>query len=264
MPLVKVNGVRIAYEEKGKGDPLLLIMGLGTPGSVWEKHLAVYARHFRCIVIDNRGTGRSEKPKGPYSIALMADDAAGLLDRLGVSSARVAGISMGSAIAQELALRYPARVRSMVLVSSWARCDTYLKELLHSFQTARETLPPGDFMRLIQLWIYAPGYFNSSFAGMEEAKEAPPQGPATPRHAYAAHCDACSNHDTLGRLHRIGQPCLLTVGEKDIFTPVHLSQAMASRLPHARLKVFRNAGHCHHWESLDAFNAITVKFLLEH
>ena len=87
---------------------------------------------------------------------------------------------------------------------------------------------------------------------------------STPRHAYAAHCGACIGHDTLGRLHGIAQPCLLTVGERDIFTPVPLGQAMVSRLPDARLKVFRNAGHCHHWESLGEFNGLTVEFLIKH
>jgi len=96
MPSVMVNGVRIAYQEVGAGAPLLLIMGLGAPGALWEKHVEAYARHFRCILMDNRGAGESDKPQGPYTTSMMADDAAGLLDHLGIDSARVAGISMGS------------------------------------------------------------------------------------------------------------------------------------------------------------------------
>ncbi|HEY0256331.1 MAG TPA: alpha/beta hydrolase, partial [Candidatus Methylacidiphilales bacterium] len=168
MPSVIVNGVRIAYQEVGAGAPLLLIMGLGAPGSLWEKHVEAYARHFRCILMDNRGAGESDKPPGPYTTPMMADDAAGLLEKMGIDSARVAGISMGSGIAQELALRHPGKVRSLVLISSWARCDTYMKETFLHFQNVRAHLSPEMFTRLLQLWIFAPEYFDTNYADLEE------------------------------------------------------------------------------------------------
>ena len=261
MPSVDLNGVKIAYEEQGEGAPLLLMMGLGAPGAAWEKHVAAYARHFRCIIIDNRGAGDSDKPTGDYTTAMMADDAAGLLDELGISSTRVAGISMGSGIAQELALRHPAKVRSLVLVSSWARCDTYMRETFLHFQTARRNLSSSDFTRLLQLWIYAPEYFHSSYSELEDARNS--NEPVMAFHAFAAQTQACINHNTLGRLSDIAQPCLLTVGDTDIFTPLRFSQEMVSMLPNAELRVFKNAGHCHHWENLCEFNEITARFLLK-
>ncbi len=263
MPVSKVNGVKIAFQERGSGEPLLLLMGLGAPGSVWEEHLKEYERHFRCVVMDNRGAGDSDRPQGPYSTAMMADDAAGLLDSLGIASARVAGISMGSCIAQELALRHPSKVRSMVLVSSWARCDIYVKELFEHFRTLRYSLSPGAFARMLQLWIFAPAHFNSHFADLEQAKAAAGEKPM-PVHAFDAQCQACIGHDSLERLGSISQPCLLTVGEADIFTPPRLSQEMLERLPDARLELFPSAGHCHHWEDLERFNRASSKFLLEH
>jgi pimeloyl-ACP methyl ester carboxylesterase len=263
MPSLKVNGIRIGYQERGLGEPLLLLMGLGAPGAVWEEHLKAYERHFRCIAMDNRGAGDSDKPQGPYSSAMMADDAAALLDSLHIGSARIAGISMGSAIAQELALRHPSKVRSMVLVSSWASCDSYLKELLEHFRLARCRLSPGAFTRLLQLWIYSQAYFNGHLPDLEQAKSAAVDNPM-PQYAFDAQCQACMDHDSLARLGAIRQPCLLTVGDADIFTPPRLSQAMLSRLPDARLEIFPSAGHCHHWESLERFNKISAEFLLEH
>src|SRR6476469_1752432 len=115
------NGVKIYYHEKGKGQPLVLIMGFGADGTVWEKHLAVYQKHFRCIVLDNRGVGKSDQPIGPYSTQMMAADTIAVMDHAGVSSAYVAGISMGGAIAQELAINYPDRVTKLLLVSTWAK-----------------------------------------------------------------------------------------------------------------------------------------------
>src|SRR6476660_9398247 len=107
MPTVVSNGIRMHYEEQGSGDPLILIMGLGAPGSRWMDHVAAYEKRFRCFLIDNRGAGDPDKPDGPYTTKMMADDTAGLMQALGIENARIAGISMGSAIAQELALSYP-------------------------------------------------------------------------------------------------------------------------------------------------------------
>lgn len=100
-------------------------MGITARGAVWEKHAEHWARDFRCILPDNRGVGLSDKPAGPYTSAEMADDCAGLLAALGIAKARVVGCSMGSIIAQQLALRHPQRVQSAVLMCTWGRCDRY-------------------------------------------------------------------------------------------------------------------------------------------
>jgi len=230
MPSVMVNGVRIAYQEVGAGAPLLLIMGLGAPGALWEKHVEAYARHFRCILMDNRGAGESDKPQGPYTTSMMAD--------------------------------HPAKVRSLLLISSWARCDTYMKEIFLHFQNVRPQLSPGMFTRLLQLWIFGPEYFHANFKELEEARQASTDEGAMPDHAFSAQCHACVNHDTLNRLKDIHQPCLLTVGETDIFTPVRCSLEIAFQLPAARLEIFK-AAHCHHWEKLAEFNEMTTQFLLK-
>jgi alpha/beta hydrolase fold len=102
MPNVASNGITLHFEERGSGDPLILLMGLGAAGCVWEKHTAGYERHFRCLLIDNRGAGDSDKPPGPYTTQMIAEDTAGLMQALGIANARVAGLSMGSAIALQL------------------------------------------------------------------------------------------------------------------------------------------------------------------
>src|SRR5262249_60390572 len=96
-------------ETDGAADPLLLIMGLAADSTAWIFQVPEFARQYRTIVFDNRGVGRSSKPCGPYTIHAMADDAAGLLDAIGIARAHVVGGSMGGMIAQELALRHPKR-----------------------------------------------------------------------------------------------------------------------------------------------------------
>jgi 3-oxoadipate enol-lactonase len=115
MPFVENLGVKIYWDEVGAGEPVLLIMGLGWASPMWYRTRPLLAERWRTIAFDNRGVGRSDVPAGPYSIAGMAADAAAVLDAAGVASAHVVGMSMGGMIAQEFALAYPGRVRSLVL-----------------------------------------------------------------------------------------------------------------------------------------------------
>ena len=258
---IDIGGIAINYEERGKGEPLLLIMGLGAPAAVWELHVQEYEQHFRCILMDNRGAGDSDKPAGPYTTRRMAEDAVGLMDTLAIKRTAIAGISMGSCIAQELAINHPDRVSRMVLVSSWSRCDLYTKAVFDHFKDMRAASSPEQFMRLLQLWIFVPDYFNSHDGDMREARTAAATG-YMPLSAFNAQCDACICHDTFDRLDRIKAPALLTVGDADIFTPLRLSKEMEARMPACSLKIFKGLGHAHHWEDLASFNQLTTNFLL--
>ena len=150
MPIMKCNEINISYEERGSGLPLILIMGLSARGAFWEEHILEYEKHFRCIIIDNRGAGDSDKPEGPYSTAMMAADVAALIRQLELGKCHVAGISMGGAIAQELALNNPELIRSLVIISSWAKCDAYAVQVFAHVKDMRQMSTPADFMKLLQ------------------------------------------------------------------------------------------------------------------
>jgi pimeloyl-ACP methyl ester carboxylesterase len=261
MPTIQSNGIKIHYEERGSGDPLILIMGLGAPGGLWEEHATYLEKRFRCILMDNRGAGESSKPEGPYTTKMMAEDTAGLMQALGIEHARVAGISMGSAIAQELALAYPEKVHRLVLVSSWSRCDNYMKAVFEHFKKMRAIATPADFMQLLQLWIASIGYYEEQFDRMLQDQNNAKDN-YMPLHAFAAQCDACSTHNSYDRLNRITMPVLLTVGESDIFTPLRLTTEIHEKLPNSDMLVFPGRGHIHHWEDLTKFNEATYQFLL--
>jgi pimeloyl-ACP methyl ester carboxylesterase len=115
MPTTKVGDISIYYEIHGKGEPLLLIMGYGGNSARWFSVLDDFSKEYRVVVFDNRGTGRSDKPNVPYTIKMMAGDAVGLLDAIGIDAAHVFGVSMGGMIAQEYALSYPDRLMSLIL-----------------------------------------------------------------------------------------------------------------------------------------------------
>ncbi|HSU91473.1 MAG TPA: alpha/beta hydrolase, partial [Sporolactobacillaceae bacterium] len=116
MPKLQVGDVNLNYDLHGKGEPLLMIMGLGASSAAWDPELVEdLARTFRVITFDNRGTGQSDKPDAPYSIEMFADDAAGLLKKLEVPRAHIFGVSMGGMIAQEFALRHPNQTATLTL-----------------------------------------------------------------------------------------------------------------------------------------------------
>lgn len=263
MPKINTNGISLYYEERGSGFPLILIMGLGAPGSLWGDHVSYYESEFRCIVIDNRGAGQSDQPTGPYTTRLMAEDTAGLMKYLNIDYACVAGISMGSAIAQELVLSYPNMVRSMVCVSSWSQCDPYTMAIFNHFKNARAQMSPANFTQLLQLWISSPPYFETHLDSfLQDQNEAHEN--YMPLHAFNAQCDACLMHNTFNQLAQIKVPTLLTVGDADIFTPFRLTAEIHDRMPRSEILVFPGKGHIHHWEELERFNKATFEFLLSH
>src|SRR3989442_5739765 len=156
MAFINNQGAKIYWDEQGEGEPVLLIMGLGYPSDMWYRTRPHLAARYRTIALDNRGVGRSDVPPGPYPIALMASDGAGVLDAGGIESAHVFGVSMGGMIAQEFALQYPKRVRSLILACTAAggphavRAEPEVVQLLMS----RSELSPEESAEATVPFIY--------------------------------------------------------------------------------------------------------------
>ena len=257
MALAKTNGINLYYEEHGEGDPLLLIMGITAPGSVWEKHLNDWKNYFRCIVVDNRGVGNSDKPDGDYTTAQMADDYIGLLDFLGIQKIKVVGVSMGSIIAQQLCLRDQKRVQAAVLMCPWARCDRAAEAIFHHMVAIKGALPPNEFMRYIQLLIFSKASWDKAevYEEMLQARQDALTDPnPQPLRALASQAAACIHHDLLNELPKIKQPCLVIGGKEDIFTPPWMAHEVANAIPHSQLHLYEKSGHAFHWENMDDFN----------
>ena len=264
MPFAKTNGINLYYEEHGKGDPLLLIMGITAPGSVWEKHVNDWKNYYRCIVVDNRGVGNSDKPNGEYTTAQMADDCIGLLDFLSIQKIKVVGVSMGSTIAQQLCLRDPTRIQAAVLMCPWARCDRTAQAIFQHMVAIKEVLPANEFMRYIQLLIFSKASWDNS-ATYEEMLLAQQDALADPTpqplQALASQAAACINHNLLSELPKIMQPCLVIGGKEDIFTPPWMAHEVANAIPNCKIHLYERSGHAFHWENLDDFNKRVLNWL---
>lgn len=271
MPIHTTNGFNMHYDvhqqKSASETPVICIMGITAPGSVWEAHVDVWSKTFRCITADNRGVGQSDKPSGDYTSAMMADDYANLMDGLGIKQAHIIGCSMGSIIGQQLALRYPEKVKSLVLMCSWARCDAYAKSVFSHMQQAKAHLTPAAFMEWIQLLIFHkrswddPETLQSMIEGRQDAAEDPnPQ----PLHGLQGQAAACSNHHTLEQLQQITAPTLVIGGENDVFTPRWMACEIDAQLPNSTLHLYPESGHAFHWENLEDFNQRIAGFIETH
>ena len=247
MPEATIDGVKIHYEETGDGDPLLLIMGYGMPGDAWLGSIP-FLDGFRAIYFDNRGTGRSDKPDGPYTIDRMAEDAAGLLDHLGIARAHVYGVSMGGMIAQELALRHPKKIRSLVLGCTLCGGEhstmaepQIIEELVAVVGTMGTDTAAWVDRQLPLLftpeWIAANPAIRDVFMMM--APMLPPTPPETAHRAMAG----LFGWTCYDRLPQITAPTLILHGDRDVLIPVQNAYVLAERIPGARLHIVPGAGH---------------------
>ena len=267
MPLIETNGIQMYYEERGSGVPVICIMGITAHGAVWEAHAAAWDQHFRCILGDNRGVGQTDKPEGPYTSAMMADDYAGLMDALGIETAHVVGCSMGGIIAQQLAIRHPQKVRSAILMCTWARCDHYAQAVFEHLKTIKAHLRPEDMMKYVQLLIFRKGFWDNTdgYQSILDGQVAAKSNPAPqPLHGVEGQADACISHNTLAQLKDVQAPCLIIGGKDDIFTPRWMAEELAANIPNNELHLFDGAGHAFHWECLPDFNAKTTAWLQSH
>jgi 3-oxoadipate enol-lactonase len=262
VPKVRVGDIEMFYVAAGAGPPLVLIMGFGGDHLAWGYQLRAFAERHRVIAFDNRGAGQTDAPDIPYTTAMMADDTAGLLDALGVDRAHVIGVSMGGMIAQELALRHPARVRSLHLGCTLARPDAYMRALMAAWRTLRTSLSREDMLRAMALWLFAPVTYEERPEFVEMVVQTALANPFPQTlTGFLRQGDAILGHDALPRLGAIRCPTLVSVAEDDILVPPRFSRLLASRIPGAALQVLPGAGHVYFWERPEAFNRLCLDFL---
>ena len=242
---------------------MLLIAGLGDPAEAWQPQLDGLADRYRLTAFDNRGAGRTPPSEAPLSAASMADDAAALLGALEIPGAHVAGFSMGSAIAQELALRHPGLVRSLLLVGTYARPDALWRAQLNFWRWLAEVAPSERaFFEAFFTWVYTPRAHDSGLVDqiVDEALAFPhPQ----PVESFQTQVDVCLAHDTAARLAQVAAPTLVISGDLDVILPPRFGRFVAAEIPNARFEVMPGEAHQPFQEIPDEFNARADTFWRE-
>lgn len=259
MAQLMVNGINLAYEVQGDGPALLFIHGLGSCLQDWEFQAAAFSQRYKVISFDLRGHGQSDKPAGPYSIKLFADDAAALLKALNVASAHVVGISMGGGVAFQLAVDHPELVTTLTIVNSGP--EAVIKTFKEKFAIwmRKYVVRKKGMAKLAEL--IAPRIFPQpeNKAIREAFAERLAKNDPT---AYLHAIDALVGWSVLPRIGAIACPVLIIAADRD-YTPVSFKQAYVGKMPNARLEVVADSHHALPMEKPAAFNAVLDKFLAE-
>lgn len=252
--LTRPDGCRIHYERAGEpgAPPLLILEGAGDRIAAWRRNVPTLAAELNAVVVDHRGNGDSDDPPRPCTMATFVDDAVAVLDAMGWDGAHVYGQSFGGMVAQELALTYPERVRTLVL-----GCTDAGER--HTVPVEDENVPKGEPWRA---W-YGRGYPDDHPDEVAEDLRISRAGPHHPEGARRQ-WEAMSTWDAYDRLPAISMPTLVLHGTQDRLIAPANAEVLADRIPGAELVWLEGAGHVYNWEQPERADGAVLDFVRRH
>jgi len=257
------DGVKLAYEEQGEGEPLLFVQGLGYDRHGFGPLPGLLAEDFRVLVFDNRGVGDSDVPEGPYSVPMMAADAIAVLDAAGIESAHVLGVSLGGFIAQELALSYPERLRKLVLVSTAPGSVPPSFPMPERGRQAFALFPTlereAGFRLMVENSLGDHGVRERPALVEEILRYRLERGPTLA--GWQAQAYAGATFDAYERIPAITAPTLVMQADDDCVIDVRNAHLLAERIPGARLEIVSDRGHLVIWEEGEMLAPVVREFL---
>jgi len=262
MPKIKVNDINIFYETFGQGQPLVLVTGFSADRLIWQGIVDAYAKHYQVIIVDNRGSGLSDSPDIPYTIEMMADDIVALCKALSLDRCHFMGTSMGGAIVQTLAYKYPQLCRSAIIVNSMSKIDirfvVFAKgryELIKAGGFAQAQLEMALGIVFSNNYLNKPGIIETFItAGLASPHPMTAVG-------YKNQLSALLGFDSAGWLHKIKVPCLVTGSDQDGIATEANMRSIAEQIPGALYYCFKGVGHLPFIEKPEEFNKMALAFL---
>jgi 3-oxoadipate enol-lactonase len=263
MPTSEANGQTIYYEVHGDGEPLLCVMGLAADTLAWALQVPAFSAQHRTVVFDNRDVGRSSLAEGSYEIADMAHDALALADALELDSFHLLGVSMGGAIAQEMAVTAPERVRTLTLAVTFAAGGRWAQTLNRLWGARVQHMSREERVDELMLLCLSEAFFENA-EGVAWLRDLMLKNPhPQPPEAFARQLDASSRHDARDRLGTLTMPTRVIGAEHDILVPVWKSREVAALIPGAQLTVLDACPHGLNLERAEEFNRAVLEFTAE-
>jgi pimeloyl-ACP methyl ester carboxylesterase len=265
MPHARINGVNLYYQVEGEGEPVLFIMGTGLTHALWSRQVEAFRQKYKCISYDNRGTGQTDRTQEGHTVANYAEDAAGLLDHLGIASAHVAGWSLGSCIGQELAIHHPKKVRSLILIATWCRPYPFLRR---RFEVQIEIAKLGNQRLLGEysvLHLFRNDYLDEHDEEVSQFQRRSLEGPGrSPMETMIAHYRMDIAHDAADRLSQVKVPTLVLGGQDDALIRAPYQEEVHSRIAGSEINLIPKADHMALALIPDQVNKIALDFLERH
>ncbi|MHA1985704.1 MAG: alpha/beta fold hydrolase [Promethearchaeota archaeon] len=271
----EINGIKICYEVGGEGEPVILVHGFGRKKENWIAQFKPLSEHFKIIRFDNRGAGKSDRPKGAYTMEIFADDIAGLMDYIEIDKAHIVGWSLGGKIVQNFALKYPERVDKMVLINTnYGLPDESGTEIYKNMRLVDLKLRKEDPEK--SFWQSARGGYYIKFRkqmeadptkkwyGLWSAEDLMKERLIDPLTAEDIEIQsrADNTHHTLERLHEIKNESLLIASTHDRIMPIKVMEEMHERIPKSTLKIIKKAGHNSPLSRAPEINKMIIEFFL--
>ena len=266
----KLSKIEKHYEAYGEGPTLIIIPGLysSTETSALNLLRPALEKHYKIIIGDNRGVGLSSKVNYDYSTEDMAEDWNELLENLGESSVHVLGSSMGSMIAQYLALNHPDKVRSLILADSAPRATVYIKQILDVWMFLTKQVEYHEFLRLVNIMCFThehyEAYGDSILKAEAVAKDLLAQCPPFNHEAFCRLCRAVISHNAMERLSEISAPTLVISGDRDLLCPAVHAQHMSEIIPNCKYICVKTCGHGIVFQKTEEFTRHVQSFLDDH
>lgn len=261
MPFVNVNDINLFYEIYGAGEPLVLIEGFGADHNYWIPIINILKKKYQIIAIDNRGSGKSDSPIDPYTVEIMADDVAAILQSLQVSCAHFIGNSLGGCIVQTLAYCYPKLTKSIVLSNTFRNIHARARLFLENGLKLISCNAPADV-----LVNYGMSFiFSNDFLGNKDkfakafAFRVNNPHPFTTL-AYKNQFQALKHFDSSGWLDKIKCQTLVVTADEDLLADYEESIAIAKIIPNAQYFCFKKVGHAPYIEQSESFCKLIDEF----
>lgn len=262
MPKAKLNDISLYYEIYGDGTPLLLIAGLGSDSASWLGVVNGLSKYFRTIIFDNRGCGRSDVPRGAYSIRNMADDAVKLLDALEIKRAHIIGHSMGGYIAQQLAINYPERIGKLILEStapvSSKRNNILFEDIYNQLKREGHS---ESWIRRWTFWLFSPKLFTDSTFIDTFIKNSLKYPYLQKADGFKSQIDAIALFDARDKIGTIKAKTLILEGKDDILIAQGEAEILARNVRESSFQLLEGVAHCMHIENPKLFTGAVLKFL---
>lgn len=242
MSIVRVRDIVMNYELKGRGQPVILLSGMGADLTMWSTQVPHLASSFLVVTYDHRGSGKTDAPDAAYSIGGMADDCCGLMDQLGVDRAHLVGVSLGGMVAQAMAARSPSRVSSLVLGATGARLSPRHANLLSGMiRAAKEGRSREDIAREEMPWVLPERYLRDDRVAEAVAKARSRRAGAQPLHAMVRQAEAMLGYDGRGLLPLIKCPTMVIAGSKDLLVPAESAAELSGGIEGSELRTIEAA-----------------------
>ena len=263
MPTIEVStGVSLYYEWYGDADgpPVVFIRGTGADSSRWMPQVNEYKEKYHTLIFDNRGVGKSDSPEGPYTVEMMAQDSVALLDALDIDVCHLSGLSLGAAIAAQIAIASPNRVKTLQLHGGWVKTHGYAKMYLGMLGRWLEEGGMDLYYEAALLYLFPPDFITDNYDQVMTILDNMKKN-SSPVEGMRGQLAANMSHDISEHLGKIDVPTLVTVGENDMCLPPSFSRELAEGIKGAELIIFPGGSHLFGVQDPPTFNRATLDWL---